>query len=106
MHAVLITFRTEVSKDDLVGPFTEYANAMTEVEGLVSKTWIADGEILGGFHIFSSRRDAEVYLASKMVAGLTSNPAFTDFEITHFDVLDELSEITGSPSRVLTGAGR
>jgi hypothetical protein len=32
-----------------------------------------------------------------MAAGLRSNPAFSDFEIRHFDVLDELSAITGSP---------
>ncbi len=103
MHAVLITFRSTVTRENLAGPFSDYASALRGVEGLISKTWIADGETLGGFHIFSARRHAEVYLASKMVAGLTSNPAFTDFEIAHFDVLDELSAMTGSPARALTG---
>jgi len=32
-----------------------------------------------------------------MVAGLTGNEAFSDFQIRHFEVLDELSAITGSP---------
>ena len=59
MHAVLITFRSEVSKEDLTEPFTEYANAVTGVDGLVSKTWIADGDVLGGFHIFTSRQAAD-----------------------------------------------
>lgn len=104
MHAVLITFRSEAAREDLAGPFTDYANALTEVVGLVSKTWIADGEVLGGFHIFTSRQAADTYLGSEMVAGLTSNPAFSGFEINHFDVLDELSAITGSPSGVLAGA--
>ena len=105
MHAVLITFRSEVSKEDLAGPFTEYANAMTGVDGLVSKTWIADGEVRGGFHIFNSRQAADVYLGSEMVAGLTSNPAFSGFEISHYEVLEELSRITGSPSGALARAG-
>ena len=105
MHAVLITFGSKVSKEDLAEPFTDYANAMTTVEGLVSKTWIADGEVLGGFHIFESRQAADVYLGSEMVAGLTSNPAFSGFEISHYDVLEELSRITGSPSGALARAG-
>ena len=105
MHAVLITFRSEVSREDLIGPFTDYANALTGVDGLVSKTWIADGEVIGGFHIFESRQAADVYLGSEMVAGLTSNPAFSGFEISHYEVLEELSRITGSPSGALATAG-
>lgn len=104
MHAVLITFRSEAARDDLVEPFTAYASALTAVDGLVSKTWIGDGDTLGGFHIFTDRESADGYLASEMVAGLTSNPAFSGFEIRHFDVLDELSRITGSPIAALTGA--
>lgn len=104
MHAVLITFRSEATREDLVEPFTAYANALTGVHGLVSKTWIGDGDTIGGFHIFTDRESAEAYLASEMVAGLTSNPAFSGFEVRHFDVLDELSRITGSPSVVLAGA--
>jgi hypothetical protein len=66
----------------------------------VAKTWIRDGSTLGGFHIFTSQEAAENYLKSEMVAGLTANPAFSDFQIRHFDVLDELSAITGSPQAV------
>jgi hypothetical protein len=97
MHAVLITFKSSASLDDLKAPFTDYANALRGVTGLVAKTWIRDGSTLGGFHIFTSRQDAENYLSSRMVAGLTANPAFSDFQIRHFDVLDELSAMTGSP---------
>jgi hypothetical protein len=104
MHAVLITFRSEASLDDLAGPFTEYAEAMRSVGGLVAKTWIADGDVAGGFHTFTSRKAADAYLGSEMVAGLTANPAFSGFEIRHFDVLDDLSRLTGSPMRELTGA--
>jgi hypothetical protein len=67
------------------------------VTGLVAKTWIHDGLTLGGFHIFTSREAADNYLSSDMVAGLTANPAFSDFQIRHFDILAELSAITHSP---------
>ena len=105
MHAVLITFRSGASREDLVAPFTDYANTLCNVDGLVAKTWIADGEVLGGFHIFTSREAADGYLGSEMVAGLTSNSAFHGFEIRHFEVLDELSRITGSPEVALAKVG-
>jgi len=101
MHAVLITFQSAVPTDALAEPFREYAEALRSVRGLISKTWIADGATLGGFHIFESRADAETYLGGEMVAGLAANPAFTDFSINHFNVFDELSEITGTPQRAL-----
>jgi len=97
MHAVLITFRSSADLDDLVGPFTEYATALQGVAGLVAKTWIRDGATLGGFHLFADRRAADAYLGGEMVAGLTTNAAFSDFEVRHFAVLEELSRITGSP---------
>jgi hypothetical protein len=101
MHAVLVTFRSAASVDELADPFREYAEALCLVPGLISKTWIKDGDTLGGFHVFESRAEAESYLGGEMVAGLTSNPAFTDFSIDHFDVLDDLSLITGTRQRAL-----
>ena len=101
MHAVLITFHSSVSADELVEPFTDYAEQLCSVAGLVEKTWVRDGEILGGFHVFSSRADADRYLGSEMVAGLTSNEAFEDFAITRYDVLDALSSRTGTPTTPL-----
>lgn len=97
MHAVLITFTSTASVEELAEPFTEYARALCSVDGLISKTWIRDGDLVGGFHIFATANDAERYLGSEMVAGLTSNPAFSGFAIRHFDTIDELSAITGSP---------
>jgi hypothetical protein len=100
VHAVLVTFTSSAGLSELEGPFTEYAHALKGVTGLVAKTWIRDRSRLGGFHVFTSREAADNYLSSDMVAGLTSNPAFSDFQIAHFDILDELSAITHSPQAV------
>lgn len=102
MHALLITFHSVAPIEELAEPFGEYAAALCSVPGLVSKTWIKDGDTLGGFHVFESRAEAEKYLGSEMVSGLTANPAFSDFSIDHFDVIDELSRITGTPQRALS----
>lgn len=104
MHAVLITFRSQAALADLEQPFTAYAKALRSVPGLVSKTWLHDGEVLGGFHVFETAVAARAYLGSQMVADLTANPAFSDFEITHYGVVDGLSRITGTPEAALAGA--
>ena len=101
MHALMITFHSAAPVDELASPFREYAEALCSVPGLVAKTWIKDGETLGGFHVFKSRAEAETYLGSEMVGGLTSNSEFSNFSIAHFDVIDELSYITGMPKQAL-----
>lgn len=98
MHAVLITFTSAASLDQLAAPFEEYANALQSVRGLIMKTWIADATTLGGFHIFASPQDADGYLQSELLATVASNPTFTNFAVTRFDVIDGLSAITGSPA--------
>lgn len=104
MHAVLITFTSSVSIDQLEQPFKDYADALCAVRGLITKTWIKDGETLGGFHVFTSRATADAYLGSDMVAQLTSNPAFESFRVDHYEVLEELSITTGTPHRQLAAA--
>ncbi len=97
MHAVLITFHAAASLDDLAAPFADYARALGGVPGLVAKTWLRDGATLGGFHRFADRRAADAYLSGALVADLTANPAFGDFQVRHYDVLEDLSRLTRSP---------
>ena len=101
MHAMLITFESTAGMDDLKGPFTDYANALHGIGGLVCKTWIRDGSTLGGFHIFVNREAADQYLSSDLAAGLMAMEAFSDFQVRHFEVLDEFSAMTGSPEKLL-----
>jgi hypothetical protein len=98
MHAVLITFTSAASLDQVADPFERYAHALRAVPGLVMKTWIADGSTLGGFHIFDDPSHADNYLAGELLATVTANPIFTDFHVTRFDIIDTLSTINGSPA--------
>lgn len=101
MHAVLITFTSSVPAADLQEPFERYAEALVGVDGLVMKTWIADDAKLGGFHIFRDEVSADRYLSGALCATVIGNPAFTEFAVTHFDVIDDLSVTTGSPAGTL-----
>ena len=102
MHGLLITFTSSAGLEELEQPFADYAEALRSVPGLACKTWLHDGDLFGGFHVFANREDADAYLAGELVAGLTANPAFSDFEIRHYQVLDELSARTGTPQPALS----
>ena len=97
MHGVLITFTCAASLDDVSQPFTDYATALRSQPGLISKAWISTDDGYGGFHVFADRASADGYLGSDLAAGLMATDGFDDFRVTHFDVLDELSAMTGIP---------
>jgi hypothetical protein len=99
MYALMITFHSSIPTADLVEPFTQYAEALRERPGLISKVWIQNGETLGGFHVFESKETADAYLASEMAAGLQATEGFDDFDVRGFDVLEELSAMTGVVAR-------
>lgn len=94
MHALLITFSSSVELAELVEPFSEYATALAQVPGLVSKTWIASEDSLGGFHLFETSVAADAYLAGPMLAEVRADPAFSDFRVVRYDVVEQLSAIT------------
>ncbi len=106
MHAVLITFDSSAALDDLSAPFTEYAAALNNVDGLVMKAWLHDGGTLGGFHLFADRAEADAYLNGPLCAGLQGTPAFSNFVVRHFGVVDELSVMTGAPAAPFALAAR
>jgi hypothetical protein len=97
MHAVLITFTSSASLADVAEPFERYAYALQAIPGLVMKTWIAEDTTLGGFHIFTDRASADAYLGGDLLATVANNPVFSNFAIRHFDVIDSLSALNGSP---------
>lgn len=105
MHALLITFYATGPLDELQAPFTEYAHALRDTPGLLSKAWIRDGNNLGGFHLFIDQQSAEAYLASDLAGGLRATEGFDDFEVRGFEVLDELSALTGIADLVPLAAG-
>ncbi len=103
MHALLITFTSAASLGDLAGPFTDHAHAMHDVAGLVSKTWIVDGTTVGGFNVFTDEASADGYLAGPLWASVATNPAFSDFDIRRFGVIDGLTAITSPAALATTG---
>ncbi len=97
MHAVLITYQSAVAAEALGGALAAHARAIATAPGPVAKTLLRDGATLGGFYLFADRAAADAYLDGPLVAALAAHPAFAQFRIRHYGVLEELSRITGSP---------
>lgn len=107
MYGLLVTFETKIPLADLAEPFTDYANALNNVAGLLTKTWLNDGDTVGGFHLFADKQAAESYLQSELAQGLMATDGFDAFESRGFEVLEELSAMTGigALSTLATTAG-
>lgn len=103
MHAVFISFRSSANAEDLAEPFLQYANALRDgaIPGFCAKTWLANDELVGGFHVFESGDAADRYLDEMFAPNVAANPAFTDIRIERFEVDERMSAITnGLPAPV------
>lgn len=94
MHALLITFTSSASEQELKNMASEFAEVVRDVPGLLSKAWLADGSTSGGFYLFTDRAAAEAYANGPLVENLRAYPAFSDFSIRDFAVDPELSART------------
>ncbi len=101
MRVLTVRFKSAASARELEAPFRELAPAVAAVPGLLSKTWIQDGDLFGGLYIFKDQASVDGFAASQMVVDIMGNPAFSDFRLEQYDVLEELSAVTrGLPAVV------
>lgn len=100
MHAIVITFDTTKGLQELRRPsgspmrIDEYIIDLRARPGFLTKTWLRDGETLGGFYLFADRAAAEHYLAEEIEPLGRANPAVTNLQVRRFDVQEKLSEFT------------
>jgi hypothetical protein len=104
MHAVLITFHSEASLDELWEPFLESAPAIRDVPGLISKSWLRQGATLGGFYLFTDGDAAQTYLDGAIISEIKAMPAFSDFRVERYDVIEAMSAVTNGLGGAAVGA--
>ncbi len=97
MHAIFVLIDSTAKPADIQGPLQEFANALKVRDGLIMKSWITrDGEI-GGFYLFTDQTSAERYVAEMLAPAVEAQEPFSNLRVEHFEVLEELSAVTGSP---------
>lgn len=94
MRILSVRFRSSTPFKDLEASWLELAPEIAAVSGLLSKTWIQDGDLLGGIYTFRDQASVDAYAAGPIVTNMMADPALCEFRIEQYDVLENLSAIT------------
>ena len=98
MRILAIRFHSSARLADLAQPFKELAAQIAQVHGLRWKVFVHEGDhVVGGIYLFDDQASVDAYLAGPIVAGIQSNPAFSDIRVEQYDVAEEPTAITRGP---------
>ena len=106
MHALLVTFRPEVSEQEFVEAIVpRMKESLLATPGLIMKTFIESGpEQWGAFYLFSSKDTADAYVGGEFFEWFSNHPVLSDLEMQSFAVDDGPSQAFGTPTKPLTEA--
>lgn len=78
-----INFKYKGSRTDYERIVTPAVSPLAKVGGLRWKIWIINEATheAGGIYLFADKASVQRFLASDLVAGVTSNPAFSNFNV-------------------------
>jgi hypothetical protein len=98
MHAQLITYQLkDISQADYLKQMVvPDAPVLADVQGLISKVWLADEEknTFGGFYLWESKNAMETFMHSDLVAAVVSRPFVKNVSSVDFTVNEAPSRIT------------
>ena len=84
---------------ELIKIMPAVAPKFSEIPGSLWKIWVhnEDHKEAGGIYLFESATTLEQFLNSNLFASVANNPAFRNFQINIFDIVEEASVLTGAP---------
>jgi hypothetical protein len=73
------------------------ADAFNQWDGLYTKLWLHDPNTstYGGAYLFTDQAAADASRATDLFRNMERNPAFGDLTVHEYDVIDDLTAITG-----------
>ena len=94
-----LNFQFSVTGAEYEAAVKPLAEEFAALEGLIWKIWMINEEEgeAGGIYLFESEASVQGYLDGPLAAGVLSHPALSQFSVKHFDVMEDLTEITGGP---------
>ena len=91
MYALHVTFTTDLSDAALRPAQLTFAEHLASVPGFLSKTWLRDGPVHGGFYLFATAAEAQAYVDGPLFAGLRG---FADLTVRGDSVDTEVGALT------------
>ena len=101
-----INFKFNVSRADYEQAVAPLADEIATVDGLCWKIWLmndAESEA-GGIYLFDTEASANAYLEGPIVAQVVKHPAFSDFSVKQFGVVENITAITRGPVQAVANA--
>lgn len=94
-----LNFKYDASEEDYIRAVTPLGEKFAAIPGLLWKLWMinADDTEAGGIYLFENAGHLQSFLESDLAAAVTSHPAFREFRVKTFDVLQGQSIITRVP---------
>ena len=102
MHALFVSYSlADATPAQHAELCEQLAPAVAAVPGLLSKTWLANGETgrYGGFYVFASRADFDRFVASELYDALTTHASIRDRATTEFSIASAPTAVTNGPSQ-------
>lgn len=95
-YAQMFNYTVDLTEEDYEARWASYAEEVAGVAGLLAKTWMADFETatFASFYLWSSKEDADAFMASDLVARFGAEPFLRDLSITGLPVAERASQIT------------
>jgi heme-degrading monooxygenase HmoA len=97
MHALFVNFsvpgKTAEEVIELVEP---QVPAFADIPGNLAKIWLADVEAgrYGALYLWRDPESMQAFLASELWRAVKSNPAFADFDVRPFTVIEAFTKAT------------
>jgi Putative mono-oxygenase ydhR len=96
-YAQIFRYSLTLNPADYNSRFVEpYADAISGVQGLIRKTWMADFQngVFASFYVWRDKKSMDDFMSSPAVAKVASEPFLKDLVITAIPVYEAASEIT------------
>ena len=97
MHIMIVNFKLKDLGDaDYRKAAAELATSFAEVDGLVSKEWLANPatNTYGGVYHWRDRAAMEKYAASELCKAVATHPNLAEITSTDYEVIEEPTRIT------------
>ena len=103
MHVQIINFNLKgIGVENYLGQVESIAPAFAGLQGLISKTWLANSETntYGGVYVWADREAMEAYRETDIYKGMLANPHFENIKAYDFAILESPTRVTRGPAEV------
>ncbi|HTY73001.1 MAG TPA: YdhR family protein [Actinomycetes bacterium] len=98
MHVQVITYRIDdVSEADFNAANQEFAEAMREFPGLISKVWLKSSDepgVYGGVYFWRDKESCDAFLASELLGAAKADDSIRDLTSHDYSVNEVMTKIT------------